>query len=130
MEKRMSGSVAKGTALVTGASAGIGAVHADRLANRGYDRIQAVLPGATATDFWPHAGLPYQNLPAEIEMSVEDMVDAEMIGLDRGELVTSPPLQDDEWTRFEASRRALAQRFGNSVLAPRYRTRIPAQQPA
>jgi len=43
-------------------------------------------------------------------MSPEDMVDAALAGLDQGELVTIPPLQDgDEWTRFEAAPRARAQ---------------------
>ncbi len=90
------------------------------LADKGI-RIQTVLPGATATDLWEAAGLPWQKLPAEIVMSSEDMVDAALVGLDKGELVTIPPLQDgEEWTRFEAARRAISQRFGNSVPAPRY----------
>ena len=93
--------------------------------------VQAVLPGATATDIWELAGLPWQRLPASIVMSVDDMVDAALSGLDQGELVTIPSLQDgDEWTRFEAARRALSQRFGNSAPAPRYRSSVHAGQPA
>jgi uncharacterized protein len=91
------------------------------LADKGI-RVQAVLPGATATDFWEIAGLGWQNLPPSIVMSVEDMVDAALVGLDQGELVTIPSLHDgDEWTRFEAARRAISQHFGNSVPASRYR---------
>src|SRR2546427_1084664 len=91
------------------------------LADKGI-RIQVVLPGATATDLWETAGLPWQNLPASIVMSPEAMVDAALVGLDQGELVTIPGLHDgDEWTRFEATRRALSKRFGNAVPAPRYR---------
>jgi short-subunit dehydrogenase len=85
-------------------------------------RVQAVLPGATATDFWETAGLPWQKLPPSIVMPTEDMVDAALVGLDRGELVTIPGLHNgDEWTRFEAARRAISQRFGNSVPASRYK---------
>jgi NAD(P)-dependent dehydrogenase (short-subunit alcohol dehydrogenase family) len=89
-------------------------------------RIQAVLPGATATDLWEIAGLPWQKLPASMVMSPEDMVDAALVGLDQGELVTIPGLHDgDEWTRFEAARRALSQKFRNSTPAPRYGIGLP-----
>jgi uncharacterized protein len=100
------------------------------LADKGI-RIQAVLPGATATDLWEIAGLPWQKLPSSIVMLPEDMVNAALVGLDQGELVTIPGLHDgDEWTRFEAARRAISQRFGNSVPAPRYGIGIAAQQQA
>jgi short-subunit dehydrogenase len=91
------------------------------LADKGL-RIQAVLPAGTATDFWDKTGLPYQNLPEGTVMSAEDMVDAALVGLDQGELVTLPSLHDgDAWPRFEAARRAISKQFFNSVPAPRYR---------
>ena len=97
------------------------------LADKGI-RVQAVLPSATATELWDLAGLPYQNLPAEIVMSAEDLVDAALAGLDQGELVTIPPLQHgDEWLLFDRARRAISQRFGHSVPAPRYGIRVPTK---
>jgi uncharacterized protein len=98
------------------------------LAEKGV-RVQAVLPAATATDLWEKSGLHYSKLPAGTVMSTEDMVDAALAGLDQGEVVTNPPLQDgDDWTRFEAARRALAPKFSNSAPAPRYRAAEPARR--
>lgn len=91
------------------------------LADKGI-RVQAVLPGATATDFWSEAGNPVENLPQEIVMSAGEMVDAALAGLASGEVVTIPGLHDGEqWDRYEAQRKNLSGLFGNSTAAPRYR---------
>ncbi|WP_413704488.1 SDR family NAD(P)-dependent oxidoreductase [Pseudomonas sp. Pseusp16] len=91
------------------------------LADKGV-RIQAVLPGATATDFWNVAGNPVENLPKEIVMSAEDMVDAALVGLAAGEVVTIPGLHDgSQWDRHEAQRKTLSGLFHNTAPAPRYR---------
>ncbi|MDF2694681.1 MAG: family oxidoreductase, partial [Labilithrix sp.] len=84
-------------------------------------RIQAVLPGGTATEFWDVAGLPHANLPKGSVMRTEDMVDAALVGFDRGEVVTIPPLQNgDDWSSYESTRRALSQKFGHATPGPRY----------
>jgi len=90
------------------------------LADKGV-RVQAVLPGATATEFWDIAGLPVSNLPAEIVMSAHDVVDAALAGLDQRETVTIPSLEDKaEWDAYDAARRAMAGRLSRTNPATRY----------
>ena len=90
-------------------------------------RIQAVLPGATATDLWARAGRPVEHLPGEIVMSTGDMVDAALAGLDQGELVTIPSLPDAaDWQAYEAARQKLLPNLSRKTPAARYRVRAAA----
>src|SRR6516225_5616766 len=90
------------------------------LADKGV-QVQAVLPGATATDFWQTGGLPVEHLPAAIVMSATDMVDAALAGFDRRELVTIPSLHaGEEWDAYEAARQTMAPHLSTNVPAPRY----------
>lgn len=83
-------------------------------------RAQAVLPGATRTDFWALGGLPVDHLPSEIVMPAEDMVDAALAGLDQGETTTIPALRDIAlWTEYEAARLALGPQLSATRPAPR-----------
>ena len=84
-------------------------------------RVQAVLPGATATDFWQTAGTPVEYLPQEIVMRAEDMVDAALAGFDRGEFVTIPALEDGaKWDAYEDARRAMHPELSGTTPASRY----------
>lgn len=98
------------------------------LASKGV-RVQAVLPGATATEFWGIAGRPVDQLPAQIVMSAEDLVDAALAGFDLGEIVTVPSLpESSDWDMFETSRLVLQPKLSRSVPADRYRvSRASAQ---
>jgi len=83
--------------------------------------VQAVLPGATATPFWAKAGRPVEQLPSEIVMTAEDMVDASLAGLDQHELITIPALPDiADWEKFEAARRALGPNLSRQKPAARF----------
>ncbi|ESY69088.1 SDR family oxidoreductase [Mesorhizobium sp. M1050] len=57
-------------------------------------KVQVVLPGATRTDFWEIAGSDIDSVPQEIVMSADNLVDAALVGLARGEAVTVPGLAD------------------------------------
>ncbi len=90
------------------------------LADKGV-RVQAVLPGATRTEFWGIAGQPVENLPQQIVMSADDMVDAALAGFDQGETITIPSLPDAaDWNTFEAARQALMPNLSRSKPAERF----------
>jgi hypothetical protein len=86
-------------------------------------RIQAVLPGAMATDLWEKAGLPVEQLPHTIVMRADDMVDAALAGLDQGELVTIPSLPDAaDWRAYETARQKLIPGLSLRTPAARHRS--------
>jgi short-subunit dehydrogenase len=84
-------------------------------------KVQAVLPGVTATEFWDTAGTPVSNLPSDWVMSAEDMVDAALAGLDQGELVTIPSLPNlADWAALENAREQLRTGLSRTKPAVRY----------
>lgn len=83
--------------------------------------VQAVLPAATRTEIWDHAGVDVETLAGVMEAG--DLVDAALVGFDRRELVTIPPLPDaGQWHTFDAARQAMLPNFAQSEPAERYRS--------
>jgi len=85
-------------------------------------RIQAVLPGATRTPLWSLAGVDIDVALKGSVMTAEDMVDASLVGFDKGELATIPALPDiADWSAFESARQALKPNLSRAEPAQRYR---------
>lgn len=85
-------------------------------------RIQAVLPGLTRTEIFQRTGRSIDDLPAHMVMEVEDLVAAALSGLDAGELITIPSVEDVElWQRFDQARGAILPYLSLSKPASRYR---------
>ncbi|PMS35911.1 hypothetical protein B0G57_10818 [Trinickia symbiotica] len=83
--------------------------------------VQAVLPAATRTEIWSHGGKDVDTIPGVME--VEELVDAALVGFDRREAITIPPLPDvGQWETYQAARLAMMPNFGQSHAAERYRT--------
>ena len=84
--------------------------------------VQVVLPGATRTEIWERSGKSLDTIPAEWLMEADDLVDAALLGFDRGEHVTIPPLADEEqWNALEAAREAMLPNLSRKDVAARYR---------
>ena len=83
--------------------------------------VQLVLPASTATEIWELSGVPLALLDQATIMRAEDCVDAALAGLDQGELVTLPSVEDQElWERFDAARLALFAGAMHGKPASRY----------
>jgi short-subunit dehydrogenase len=85
--------------------------------------VQAVLPAATRTEIWERAGIDINTLP-EV-MDVGELVDAALVGFDRREAVTIPPLHvAARWDTLDATRQALLTDIRQAQAAERYRVAV------
>jgi len=84
--------------------------------------VQAVLPAATRTEIWERAGIDVNTQPEVME--VGELVDAALVGFDRRELVTIPPLHvAARWDALEAARQGLLADLRQAHAAERYQRR-------
>jgi uncharacterized protein len=93
----------------------------DELAGSGVV-IQLVLPSATATDLWGISGVPLAALDPAIVMTVDNMVDAALAGLDLGERITLPSVEDagNLLAAYDSARTALLSASRTGKTASRY----------
>ena len=94
----------------------------DELADTGVF-VQLVLPAATATDLWDISGVPLSALDPATVMTVDDMVDAALTGLDLGEAITLPSVENAKelLDAYDAARMTLLAAGQTSKPASRYR---------
>jgi short-subunit dehydrogenase len=84
--------------------------------------VQAVLPGATRTELWAKAGRDMNEFPPGFLMDAEAMVDAALVGFDRRETVTIPPLPDEgQFQAMQQARLAMTPNLSRSDVPSRYR---------
>ncbi|MBB5770255.1 short-subunit dehydrogenase [Brevundimonas vesicularis] len=82
-------------------------------------QVQCVLPAGTVTPLWERSGLDTSRLPQMMDAKV--LVDAAMVGFDRGETITIPVLSDaGQWDDYQAARMAMISGFSGSQAAARY----------
>ncbi|MFZ6646556.1 SDR family NAD(P)-dependent oxidoreductase [Undibacterium sp. TJN25] len=84
-------------------------------------KVQLVLPASTATELWDLSGVPLANLNQSSVMTAEHCVDAALAGLDQGEAVTLPSVENKQlWDAFEAARTNLFAATQTGKPASRY----------
>lgn len=85
--------------------------------------VQAVLPAGTYTEIWKRADIDISAFPKMME--VGELVDAALVGFDRREQVTIPPLHNAaRWEALEGARQGLLSEIKQDSAAERYRTAV------
>lgn len=83
--------------------------------------VQLVMPAVTATDIWEISGVPLSHLDPASVMTPDHCVDAALAGLDLGEAITFPSLEDSGlFAAYEAARNALFAGTQSGQPATRY----------
>jgi short-subunit dehydrogenase len=83
--------------------------------------VQLVAPAAIATDIWEISGVPLSQLDPATVMKAEDAVDAALAGLDLGEKLTLPSVEDLQLlTNYDTARLALLGSSQSGKPATRY----------
>jgi len=86
-------------------------------------RVQALCPGLVRTEFHEVVGADLSRVPPDAFMSPDDLVHASLVGLQLGEVICVPALDDaDLITQAATARTRLLQQSSAGSLAPRYRT--------
>lgn len=81
--------------------------------------VQAVLPAGTRTEIWDRAGIDVNTIPDLMYVGV--LVEAALVGFDRRELVTIPPLHTaGRWDALDGARQALLGDLRQAHAAERY----------
>jgi short-subunit dehydrogenase len=84
-------------------------------------RIQLVLPGPIRTEFFSSQGMDGSVFPASSYLSADELVDAAMSGLEKGEEISIPSLQDmGVWENVEELRKQFLMRTLSGIVAERY----------
>jgi hypothetical protein len=85
-------------------------------------RVQALCPGLVQTEFHDHVGADPRSFPPAIVMSAKDLVDASLKGLERGEVICVPALEDLTLLKnIEDSQRQFFEQSRTGAVAGRYK---------
>ena len=87
--------------------------------------VQALCPGVVETEFHERVGIDPGRYPASIVMKPEDVVQASLRGLELGEAICVPALEDlSLLEQVQESQKRLFELTRSGTLAERYRPRI------